>query len=712
MRAHIFKPIALVLVSLISIILRAFPQTVQWDSIPVPRIPMGFTRLVISTDGLLGHTDGDSPVYFSPNGGTDWTPTAHSTGIIPQCAGTNGWIFGSSQGSLFRSGNKGETWESPPSQVAWPISALFSDVHGTIYISHIPEWQSTSMYVSKSTDNGESWSSVFASAVAWPLVLGADGVWYAGLKDNKLSPLGVFCSPDTGRTWKKVAPPGFQYTPGVHGFGFAYNDSIASWTMDNGDSLQRSALPVQPGEKIYSIGVDSSNIAYAAVAMSIAPEYGTLRLYCSSDLGGSWDALDHKMPLASVQCFRFFQPGVLYIEAPEDCYRSTDGGQSWTGIGPRVPAWLGPLSFSSDGTVLASARRYYSYMSGPRVPLRSTDKCHTWTPVLMGLPQDEQQGEWDLVLGTSGGVLAGGAPGVFRLDAGAETWVRVSAREIQPLTRNDTGTVFGAALFGSRGLHRTTDNGWTWSRVGLDSVHVTSLATGKRGEMIACSYQNRVYISLDYGDTWKALRTQTSYPKVAITPGGRLIYSSSDTLYRSLDSGRTWIPRRLGTSGEPYYQVGVGPKGELFASTWPSSWLSTDEGATWSPVFRAVSWFVSFDNGGDVWTGADSMLFRGKIITTGILPGGLVPQQALLHQNYPNPFNPSTTIRYELPKSSEVRVSVYDMLGREVSVLENERREAGFHEVKFDGSNLASGVYFYRMQAGSFAETKRLILLR
>jgi Secretion system C-terminal sorting domain len=68
----------------------------------------------------------------------------------------------------------------------------------------------------------------------------------------------------------------------------------------------------------------------------------------------------------------------------------------------------------------------------------------------------------------------------------------------------------------------------------------------------------------------------------------------------------------------------------------------------------------------------------------------------LLSQNFPNPFNPSTTIKYELPKSSEVTLSVYDMLGRQVSMLVNDRRSAGVHEVKFDGSNLASGVYFYR----------------
>jgi len=89
-----------------------------------------------------------------------------------------------------------------------------------------------------------------------------------------------------------------------------------------------------------------------------------------------------------------------------------------------------------------------------------------------------------------------------------------------------------------------------------------------------------------------------------------------------------------------------------------------------------------------------------------------LPTCFALGQNYPNPFNPSTTIKYELPRTSQVTLNVYDILGRQVSVLVNERREAGVHEVKFDGRGLSSGVYFYRIQAGEFVATQRLLLLR
>jgi hypothetical protein len=92
-------------------------------------------------------------------------------------------------------------------------------------------------------------------------------------------------------------------------------------------------------------------------------------------------------------------------------------------------------------------------------------------------------------------------------------------------------------------------------------------------------------------------------------------------------------------------------------------------------------------------------------------PAGL-PAQFSLRQNYPNPFNPSTTITFELPRSTEVRLSVFDVLGREVSVLVNENRNAGVHEVRFDGSGLPSGVYFCRIQAGDFVQAKKMLAVK
>lgn len=89
-----------------------------------------------------------------------------------------------------------------------------------------------------------------------------------------------------------------------------------------------------------------------------------------------------------------------------------------------------------------------------------------------------------------------------------------------------------------------------------------------------------------------------------------------------------------------------------------------------------------------------------------------LPREFVLYQNYPNPFNPTTTIEYALPRREQAKVSVFDILGREVAVLENQEKDAGNHKVKFDGRNLASGIYFYRLQAGEYSKTKKFLLLK
>ena len=89
-----------------------------------------------------------------------------------------------------------------------------------------------------------------------------------------------------------------------------------------------------------------------------------------------------------------------------------------------------------------------------------------------------------------------------------------------------------------------------------------------------------------------------------------------------------------------------------------------------------------------------------------------IPGKFLLYQNYPNPFNPTTIIKYQIPKESFVTIKLYDLLGREVRTLVNVQKSAGSYEFILDGSDLSSGIYFYKMQAGYFVQTKKLVLLK
>jgi len=88
------------------------------------------------------------------------------------------------------------------------------------------------------------------------------------------------------------------------------------------------------------------------------------------------------------------------------------------------------------------------------------------------------------------------------------------------------------------------------------------------------------------------------------------------------------------------------------------------------------------------------------------------PSDFYLSQNYPNPFNPVTNVKYSIPQSSFVSIKIYDILGNEVATLINEEKPAGEYEIKFNGDNLSSGVYFYRLETNEFQKTLSMVLMK
>jgi hypothetical protein len=97
---------------------------------------------------------------------------------------------------------------------------------------------------------------------------------------------------------------------------------------------------------------------------------------------------------------------------------------------------------------------------------------------------------------------------------------------------------------------------------------------------------------------------------------------------------------------------------------------------------------------------------------TGIEPKFSIPNKFVLSQNYPNPFNPSTIIKYGIPKSTLVKLTIYDETGKEVALLINEVKPAGNYEFSFDGGNFSSGVYLYKLETNDFRQTRKMILMK
>jgi hypothetical protein len=170
--------------------------------------------------------------------------------------------------------------------------------------------------------------------------------------------------------------------------------------------------------------------------------------------------------------------------------------------------------------------------------------------------------------------------------------------------------------------------------------------------------------------------------------------------------GDNFINTVLDDEGTTPIASGVAP----FTGTFiPSSPLTPFDG-----LFTSGYWSLTIQDT----VGGDSGWLRAWClnITYTSCVGGIqtieVPNHYSLSQNYPNPFNPSTTIKFGMPKSENVKLIIYDMLGREVRTLVNEIRNPGTYEISFDASELSSGVYFYRLETPSFAETKKMLLVK
>jgi Secretion system C-terminal sorting domain len=162
-----------------------------------------------------------------------------------------------------------------------------------------------------------------------------------------------------------------------------------------------------------------------------------------------------------------------------------------------------------------------------------------------------------------------------------------------------------------------------------------------------------------------------------------------------------------------------------------AAWIFTRSAGTWTQdgakligsgasgsAEQGASVCLSGDGNTAIVGGSSDSLLRGAVwIFTRNATGvreltGNIPQRFRLDQNYPNPFNPTTTINYQLPTNSHVTLKVYDVLGREVATLVNESKNGGSYSVTFDGSKLASGVYFYRLEAGKVNDVKKLMLIK
>jgi len=199
-------------------------------------------------------------------------------------------------------------------------------------------------------------------------------------------------------------------------------------------------------------------------------------------------------------------------------------------------------------------------------------------------------------------------------------------------------------------------------------------------------------------------------------------YMTADytAVYKSTNSGTNWTKIFNGWINGFYSRslIFTNANTGYMCGNSSSVFKTTNGGYNWTEqlINTSSSWFSSSfinDSTGYV-SGYNGRIFKttngGSVFVSNI--SFEIPTSFSLGQNYPNPFNPSTMIKFEIPKSSNVKVSVFDITGKEIEVLVNEKLNAGTYQTEWNGMSYSSGVYFYRMVTDNFTETKRMILIK
>ncbi len=306
--------------------------------------------------------------------------------------------------------------------------------------------------------------------------------------------------------------------------------------------------------------------------------------------------------------------------------------------------------------------------------------------------------------------------GVYLSTNNGTTWTQTTLNNQYVVSLAVSGSYIFAGVY-YNGVYVSTNNGTTWTQTTLNTGDVYSLAVSG-SNIIAGKYLTGVYISSNNGSTWTqtALNNQTIQ---SLFVNGSDVYAGtyySAGIYKSTNNGATWS--RNGLSNRSVYSfalsgnsiiAGSDGYGVFVSSNNDTNWVQRNEGLV---GMERVYGLCTLNN--YIFAATDySEYRRGLIEFLGVKQiSEQVPAHFTLSQNYPNPFNPSTKIKFDIPKSDFVSLKIFDALGREVAILVNEQLNSGTYEAEFNGADYPSGVYFYRLKGGDFAETKKSVLVK
>jgi photosystem II stability/assembly factor-like uncharacterized protein len=725
------KPMALLFstILLLSTILLFSPQqsASQWARTAGPEGGRA-ERLLTTASSILFALDGGA-IYRSTDHGTTWATMAEALSNVSD--GYGGLILAGStvyaatyNSGVFRSTNDGLTWTSASGGLA--TSALhcgaIAATGDTLVITSFD-----GMY--RSTNGGSLWVKTNTGMPAdtfFNALSSAGTTFFAGSDEGA----GVFASTDRGTTWYRssnglsgqgqnilcFAATGGSLVAGTRQGVFRSTNNGAAWTLCSSGltNISTSALYAWGadlwagtyGAGVYrstnggvdwvrttgKIGNNNVRALTSAGTDLLAGTYGPGVVYRTSNTGTTWTGVGKGITCDGVQTMAV-HAGKILGAAFSGFVLSTNQGSAWGPADSAVSAnsAYALLSRTSDAFVGTMSRGVY----------RSTDGAATWFAANTGLDGNARS-IWSLAADV-GNLYAGTASGVFRSTNNGGQWSQATQGIPDSVIRRVTahnGTAY-AGTFNS--LYRSTDSGqnWTVSATGLPQYFQPEAFAVVDSFVFVATFSG-VYRTSNRGELWTTVSTGLpAAPDVRslasvqpAPPGAKMLFAglSHGGVYRSADRGDNWVYVGTGlAAGINVYSLAA-DQTFLFAGTYAQG--------VWRRPFSEM--VVSVDDGGSV-------------------PGGFV-----LEQNFPNPFNPVTTLVYAVAGSgrnaavgresgageSRVRLAVYDLLGREVAVLVDGKTAPGIYSVTFDAGALASGVYVYRLVAGPYVASRKMILTR
>jgi ligand-binding sensor domain-containing protein len=651
------------------------------------------TSITIASEGIayaiIGANSSVGKAYKSIDGGDSWQEITASPGGMSRVHITaSGVLLTSSEIALggqgiFRSTDGGTTWQlratGIPSYVVGPetyyrsVSAIDSDVTGTLYAAVNGGSVTTEIGVYKSTNNGDSWTRMSAGLLqnvnVKPVIVGPNGTVFVGVRNR------VYRSTDGAATW-----------------------------------VQTDSIPMASSNTINRLVANASQQLFAAT------QGGSFR---AENSGSGWTNLNN--PIGSASDFKTLNDG-SYITCGLEVWgvfggihRSTNNGASWIDANTGVTnALTTALTVTPGGSIfngLGRGRIDYSHNNGA-----------SFSRVILPYTGSATQASIAALLGNSSGVVVAAlSEGLFTSSDNGSSWTKTSTwANNRALALDQSGNFLAG---NSNGVWKSTNDGQTWAQL-PGGGNVYSLFVTSGGTILAGTFNAGINRSSDGGATWTNSGTSlfgaVTIGQFVQLPNGTIYVHTLGGLFSSTDDGASWTAMS-GTPVGVQYRTLVSAANVLLLGTQNGLYKSTDEGAAWTfhnqGMLNTILDYLALAPDGRLYGAGGAGVYRtiDPIVTSVGESSDHLPMAFRLDQNYPNPFNPSTKITFSIPVGTGHAPSVlkvYDLLGREVRTLVNDNLQPGSYEVNFNAEGLASGVYFYRLVAGEFVQTRRLILLR